>query len=57
MRGDIDVDSDYLKDSVGMNDVNLDVSKEIAIAIKTRKGPWVIGGDWNDTPATRAGSS
>ena len=51
MRGGLHVGAIYLKDSVGLHDENLDVLQMVAGALRSLRGPWLIGGDWNVPPA------
>jgi len=50
LRGGIHIGSIYLKDSVGLDSENMLTLREVAIAVKKVKGPWIIGGDWNMAP-------
>lgn len=56
VRGGLHVGSVYLKDSIGVAHDNLDGRQEIAIAIRARVGPSIIGGDWGITPTALAAS-
>ena len=40
----------YLVHSVGPNETNLWLSEQVAIAIRTPNGPWVLAGDFNMPP-------
>ena len=50
--GGVHCGSIYLKDLVGLDDINMNILQEVAAAIAMAKGPWLIGGDWNLTPET-----
>lgn len=50
-RGGINLGSIWLRDSEGLTEANLNILAEAAVAIGQLKGPWIIGGDWNITPA------
>ena len=56
IRGGVHVGSVYLHTAEGLSPDNLQVLHEIAVATKTVRGPWIIGGDWNMDPATLASS-
>ena len=50
LRGGFHCGSIYPKDSEGISEGNLLLLLEIAIALRSIKGPWIIGGDWNLSP-------
>jgi hypothetical protein len=49
-RGGIHVVSVYLHDSEGLSERNLALLEMLVAALRTLRGPWVVGGDWNLTP-------
>ena len=49
-RGGMHVISVYLHDSEGLSERNLALLEVLAAALRTLRGPWVAGGDWNLTP-------
>ena len=49
-KGGIHVVSVYLKDMEGIGGTNTAVLEQLAAHVKTLRGPWVIGGDWNLEP-------
>jgi len=50
VKGGVHCFSLYLKDGDGMGDTNTAILTQLAAAIASVKGPWVVGGDWNMTP-------
>jgi len=44
MRGGAHFGSIYLKDSSGLSDENVSTLQQVAAALRTLRGPWVIGG-------------
>jgi len=56
MRGGVHCGSVYLKDAAGLCEENLHVLKEIAVAVRQLRGPWILAGDWNITPEVLASS-
>ncbi len=41
----------------GLSQANVAFLEQLAIAIGTLRGPWIVGGDWNITPTTLGTSS
>ena len=56
-RGGIHVVSVYLHDSEGLSERNLALLQTLAAAVRTLRGPWVVGGDWNITPEMLRGTN
>jgi len=50
LSGGFHLISVYMKDSVGVAGENLEILQELSCVIKTLRGPWVAGGDWNVDP-------
>ena len=50
VKGGIHFISLYLIDTVGLNEANKLILEEVTVAIKSIKGPWILGGDWNLVP-------
>ena len=55
LHGGILVLSIYLFDSEGLSDRNVELIEKAGQAVITHGGPWVIGGDFNMTPAELSG--
>ncbi len=51
LRGGLHLGSVWLKDTEGMSPTNLAILDAITEALGRLHGPWVLGGDWNVTPA------
>ena len=54
LRGGLHCCSIYLKDSEGASETNLNLLQEVAIFLSCLRGPWIVGGDWNMSPAVLA---
>ena len=57
MRGGLHCGSIYLRDSEGLSPSNLAILGAATAAICALRGPWILGGDWNMTPATLIASN
>ena len=55
VRGGILIVSVYLYDSEGLSNRNVDLLERAGAAITQHGGPWIIGGDFNMTPAELSG--
>ena len=53
-KGGVHCISVYLRDGENASEGNLEILAEVAILIKSLKGPWIVAGDFNMTPATLA---
>ena len=51
-RGRVHIFSIYLKDQEGASETNLAILGELAVLIKSVKGPWIVGGNFNMSPTT-----
>ena len=50
--GGIQLGSIYLVSQVGVQaKCNLDILETVGFTLKSLTGPWIVGGDWNCTPA------
>eukprot|EP00973_Karenia_brevis_P090801 12404335-Karenia_brevis.AAC.1 len=56
LKGGIVMLSIYPKDSEGLSETNLYFLEQVAVVLRTLKGPWVIAGDWNLAPLELAAS-
>jgi exonuclease III len=57
VKGGIHVFSVYLKDGQDLSETNAAILTQLAAAIGSVRGPWVVGGDWNMTPQTLKASN
>ena len=57
IKGGLHLGSLWLRDSEGLSAANLLILQEVAVVLKQISGPWVIGGDWNLTPAVLRSTS
>ena len=44
------IGSVYMEHNVGLNDANCDLLEAIAGCLRSRRPPWIVGGDWNLEP-------
>ena len=50
VRGGVYCVSFWLRDSEGLSAPNMALLDELAHALGSLRGPWIVGGDWNLTP-------
>ena len=55
-KGGVHLISVYLVHAAGLNETNLWLLEQIAIAIRTLNGPWALAGDFNMSPELLAQS-
>ena len=56
VRGGVHCVSIWLRDSEGISPANMALLDELAVALGSLRGPWIIGGDWNLTPEVLSAS-
>jgi hypothetical protein len=49
-RGGLHCGSIWLHDSQGLSEANMSLLEEAAAALRSCKGRWILGGDWNMSP-------
>ena len=49
-KGGVHILNVYLKDSEGLSPTNMHLLEQAALCLKSIKGPWIAGGDWNMEP-------
>ncbi len=54
VKGGMHFASVYLRDSEGLTPANMAILDELAVALRSLKGPWIVGGDWNIPPEVLA---
>ena len=55
-KGGMHVVSVYMKDSEGLSELNMTILARLAQLVGGFRNPWIVGGDWNMTPAELASS-
>ena len=49
-KGGVHIISIYLWTSEGLTERNLALLHRLKLLVRTLKGPWIVGGDWNVEP-------
>ena len=56
VKGGVHCVSVYLRDSEGLTPANIAILDELAVVVRSLRGPWIIAADWNLQPQTLADS-